>query len=275
MALSKTAIFKVGGDILLAEHQWRGLGANLAYLHKQGWRCVVLHGGGPQVNSLQESLGIKPNKIAGRRITTEQDLLQVKQAIVGEVNVQLCNYLQLYNLSVLGTHGATGIIRASKRPPIPVSGVEGLVDFGSVGDVNQINTTVLDLLLDANFIPVIATLGRNNAGDIFNINADTTAVAIARAMNADLLCMVTGVGGIYTDLNDPGSLINPIDERRANKLIQDGIIVDGMIAKVQEALSVVKDGVGQVVITSLAMQENMQRLVEDPDNYTLGTRIIP
>lgn len=272
--MNKTAIFKVGGDILLSEPQWRGLGASLSYLHKLGWRCVVLHGGGPQVNLLQTSLGITPNKVAGRRITSEEDLLQVKQAIVGEVNVKLCNYLQLYNLSVLGTHGATGLIRASKRPPIEVSGVDGLVDFGSVGDVNQINTTLLDLLLDANFIPVIATLARNNTGDIFNINADTTAVAIARAMKADLLAMVTGIGGIYRDIDDADSLIKTIDAGTAAQLIEEGVITDGMIAKVQEALNVVDDGVGQVVITSMAREGNMKSLITSPESYEAGTRII-
>ena len=128
--------------------------------------------------------------------------------------------------------------------------------------------------MDANFIPVIATLARNNAGDIFNINADTTAVAIARAMKADLLAMVTGIGGIYRDIDDADSLIKTIDANTASQLIDEGVITDGMIAKVQEALNVVDDGVGQVVITSMAREGNMKSLITSPESYEAGTRII-
>ena len=209
------AVIKVGGDILLDESQWRGLADNLSDLHRQGWHCVLLHGGGPQVNELQRKLGMTPNKVAGRRITSEQDLLCVIQAIAGQVNVELTNALQQYDLPVIGTHGASGVITASKRPPVAVTGVDGLVDFGSVGDVQAINSRLLRKLLNCDLIPVIATLARDEEGALFNINADTTVVAIAKSLQADLLCMVTGVGGIFADINDSDSLIQSIDRAKA------------------------------------------------------------
>ena len=268
------AVIKVGGDVMLAEPQWRGLAENITYLHNNGWQCVILHGGGPQVNELQQRLGLTPKKAAGRRITSPDDLLCVIQAIAGQVNVELTNRLQLWNLPVLGLHGASGIITARKRPPITVSGVDGLVDFGAVGDVTEINRQRLSELLDLGLIPVIATLARDEFGSLYNINADTTVVAIAKALQANVLCMVTAIGGIYADINDPQSLINPVDKEKAYQLIEDGVIQDGMIAKVQEALTVISSGVGEVVITSMAREGNMHSLIEEPNSYRMGTRIV-
>ncbi len=272
--MPKTAVIKVGGDVLLSEPQWRGLAENIQYIHRAGWQCVILHGGGPQVNSLQEQIGLTPNKVAGRRITSERDLVCVMQAIAGQVNVELCNRLQQWHLPVIGTHGASGLISATKRPPMLVSGIEKPVDFGLVGDVDAINTEQLLALLSAGLIPVIATLARDEQANIYNINADTTVVAIARALQADILCMVTAVGGIYRDIEDPESLITTINAEIAEQMIADNIITDGMIAKVQEALGVVADGVGQVVITSMAKQDNLLNLIQSPDNYCSGTRIL-
>jgi len=268
------ALFKIGGDVLLSEDQYQGLAENLHDLREAGWNVIILHGGGPQVNALQDSLGIKPNKVAGRRITSESDLNQVLQAIAGEVNVKLTNILLNHDIPALGTHGASNIIHAKKRPPIAVSGVEGLVDFGSVGDVCDINAQLLFDLIDIDLVPVIATLARDKQGNLFNINADTTAVAIAKALQVDILAMITAVGGIYRDIEDSNSLINTIDRETAEKLIEEQVITDGMIPKVQEALSVVDHGVGQVLITSLSRKGNMKSLLRNSNDYNLGTRII-
>lgn len=272
--MAKIAVIKVGGDVLLSEPQWRGLAENLRDIHTAGWQCVILHGGGPQVNQLQEQIGLTPNKVAGRRITSERDLLCVMQAIAGQVNVELCNRLQQWQLPVIGTHGASGIVSATKRPPMVVASHEEPIDFGSVGDVKTINHELLHSLLNAGLIPVIATLARDDEGHLYNINADTTVVAIARELQADLLCMVTAVGGIYENLDRPETLYPTVNESIANKMIADEVIKDGMIAKVQEALKVVSEGVGQVVITSMAKKGNLKQLIEAPESYQLGTRII-
>lgn len=272
--MAKIAVIKVGGDVLLSQPQWRGLAENISYIHQTGWQCIVLHGGGPQVNVLQQQLGLIPNKIAGRRVTSQRDLMCVMQAIAGQVNVELCNRLQQSQLPVIGTHGASGIIQANKRPPMKVPGQESLIDFGLVGDVESINAAHIRSLLQTGAIPVIATLARDNEGNVYNINADTTVVAIARELQADLLCMVTAVGGIYKDLDKPETLLDIVNQPIATQMIADNVIKDGMIAKVQEALNVVAKDVGQVVITSLVKKDNLQQLLETPTNYKLGTRII-
>jgi len=152
------AVVKVGGDMLLEGEQRTALAQNVKDLVAAGWRCIVLHGGGPQLNTLQKLHGLVPNKVAGRRITGLDDLLVVKQALCGEVNVDLVSALLSVGVAAFGCHGASGLlIEAEKRPPMDLASY-GLVDFGEVGDVVGINLALLDALLDAEQVPVIASL---------------------------------------------------------------------------------------------------------------------
>ena len=244
------AVVKVGGDVLLDAREKSGLAANVRSLIDEGWRVVLLHGGGPQTNRLQEVYGLKPNKVGGRRITGAADLLVVKQAIAGEVNVDLVSALLAAGVPAFGCHGASGrLIQAAKRPPRVVSGAgPEPVDFGEVGDVTGINREILATLLDAGVTPVIATLGVGEDGRIFNINADTTVVQIAKALQADLLLLTTKIGGIFRDLDDPASRISSITPDEAETLIASGVIAGGMIPKVEEAVSLLDEGVGAIAI---------------------------
>ena len=246
----RLAVIKVGGDILLDEIQRSGLAKNIIGLLNENWRVVVLHGGGPQLSAMQSRCGIEPRKVAGRRITSEEDLVLVKQVLCGEVNVDLVSLMHAHGVNAFGCHGASGkLIQANKRPPIKVSGGGAeTIDFGEVGDVTLINTELLSSLLSADLVPVIASLGINANGDVFNINADTTVVQIARQMSAELLVFVTGIGGIFHDIKDPASRFTELDETTARQHIDNGIIVEGMIPKVEEALSLITSGVGTVAI---------------------------
>ncbi len=244
------AVVKVGGDVLLDEAERTGLAANVKSLIDEGWRVVLLHGGGPQINRLQEKHGLVANKVGGRRITSAADLLVVKQAVAGEVNVDLTSELQRAGVAAFGCHGASGrLIQAVKRPPRIISGAgPDPINFGEVGDVTGINGGLLRGLLDLDLVPVIATLGIDEDGRIFNINADTTVVRIARELTADLLLLTTKVGAIFKDLADPESRIKTIDRARAVALIADGTIQGGMIPKVEEALSLLDAGIGAIAI---------------------------
>jgi len=245
------AVVKVGGDVLLGQVERDGIAANVKDLVDAGWRVVLLHGGGPQVNALQETHGLTPNKVAGRRITSEKDLVVVKQAICGEVNVSLMQTLQNVGINAFGCNGASGkLITAEKRPPRVMSGAgDKPIDFGEVGDVVCVNAELLDNLTNLGLVPVIATLGvEQNTGRIFNINADTTVVQIARALKADLLLLTTAVGAIYRDLDQPETRISQINATQARQLINEGVIQGGMIPKVEEALSVLAEGVKNIAI---------------------------
>ncbi len=267
------AVIKVGGDVLLDQLEREGLAQNIKDLHQQGWRVVLLHGGGPQTNALQEKHGLTPNKIAGRRITSPADLVVVKQAIAGEVNVNLTSELIQAGLPAFGCHGASGLlIQATKRPPMKVSGETDLIDFGEVGDVVNINASLLQGLLNLNVIPVIATLGISEQGQIFNINADTTVVKIAAALRADLLLLTTGVGAVFKDLNQPETRIKQVNQAQAEQLIKDGIIQGGMIPKVEEAMTLLSQGVQTIAIVSGRSTGAFQSVANGTGEF--GTRIV-
>ena len=244
------AVIKVGGDILLDEIQSSGLAQNISGLIKDNWNVVVLHGGGPQLSAMQSRCGIEPRKVAGRRITSKEDLVLVKQVLCGQVNVDLVSVMQAQGVNAFGCHGASGkLIQAKRRPPITVSG-EGpdAIDFGEVGDVTGINTDVLVSLLSTGLVPIIASLGIDQSGAVFNINADTTVVQIAREMSAELLIFVTGIGGIFEDINNPASRFADLDAAQSKTYIDKAVIVGGMIPKVEEALSLLESGVGTIAI---------------------------
>jgi acetylglutamate kinase len=250
---NQTVVIKVGGDVLLDDAELVGLCANVKELGEDGWRVVVLHGGGPQVDRLQKLHGLVPNKVGGRRITSLEDLRVVKQAICGEANVDLVSALLAVGVEAFGCTGASGrLIQAHKRPPRVVSGAgDDPVDFGEVGDVETINAPLLNGLLDLGVVPVIATLGVATSGRVFNINGDTTVVQIARTLEADFLLLTTRVGAIFVDLDDPSSRVKVVSAGEARAMIGDGVIVGGMIPKVEEALSVLgSDGVKNIAVVS-------------------------
>ena len=212
----------------------------------------MLHGGGPQTNRLQQKVGLKANKIGGRRVTSSRDLAVVKQAIAGEVNVDLTSALTAHGIMAFGCHGVSGnLVKATKRPPMRVSGHgEALVDFGEVGDVTRINNDLIEGLLQLGVVPVIATLGSDGSGRVFNINADTTVVKIAAALKADLLLLTTKVGAVYRDLLQPNTRVPEITPETATQLIEEGVIQGGMIPKVEEAVSLLSEGVSSIAIVS-------------------------
>ena len=227
---SKLVVVKVGGDVLLDEAQRTGLGKNVRDLVDAGARVVMLHGGGPQVTALQEKLGLKATKIAGRRVTSRDDIVVVAQAICGEVNVGLVSTLIAAGVDAFGTHGASArLIVAHKRPPMKVAGVDEPVDYGEVGDVDRVRTDLIEALLRANVVPVIGTLGVGDDGRVFNINADTTAVNVAKSLRADVLLLVTAVGGVFKELKDPSTRIASLTPSTGRALIADGTISGGMI----------------------------------------------
>jgi len=268
------AVIKVGGDMLLEQTDRDALSNNVRDLLKASWQCVVLHGGGPQLNALQERLGLAPHKVAGRRITSEQDLKVVKQALCGEVNVDLVASLIAHDVPAFGCHGASGLlIKASKRPPVklPSMGHEP-IDFGEVGDVAEINTGLLAELLKIGLVPVIASLGVSQQGRVFNINADTTVAAIARAIKAEVLILSTKVGGIYTDINDPITRIAEVTPQLATKLIKEGVITDGMIPKVEEGLALLNQGVTSVVVCNAAKDNSFLNIITAKGE--MGTRLV-
>lgn len=272
---AKVAVVKVGGDVVADGHQRDGLAGNITDLLQVGWRVVVLHGGGPQTTDLQVALGRSANKVAGRRITSKEDLRIVTQAIAGQANVELVAALQAAGIPSFGCHGASGgLIRAVRRPPRVVEGAgPEPIDFGEVGDVESINRDLLLGLLELGQVPIIATLGLGPMGEVFNINADTTVIQIAVALRAELLLLTTAVGGVFATIEDPTTRLPSITPAEGEALIASGVIRGGMIPKVTEAFRALAEGVGRIAIVDAATEGCFRAIVDG--NNSVGTVLVP
>jgi acetylglutamate kinase len=249
---NKTFVVKIGGEIADDDAVLQAFCEELALLSQVGIRVVMVHGGGKQATELSKQLGIESKMIQGRRVTDEQTLDVVMMVFAGKINTEIVAGLREAGAEPVGISGVDGgIVNAVKRPPKKVlneaTGKEEIVDYGHVGDIESIDAKLLQTLLDADFIPVMASLGGDDLGNILNINADTVASEIASALKAEKLILVTDVEGI---LRADKSLISRVTPAEIDQLVKDGVIKGGMIPKAQSAVEALKDGVGSVHIIS-------------------------
>lgn len=240
-------VVKLGGEILEKADARSRVAAQLALLSSLGVRIVVVHGGGPQVTALSQRLGIEPQIVAGRRITCEKTLDVVQMAIAGLLNTTLLATLRAEGIAVVGMTGVdAGLITARRRPPVAIkddAGNERTVDFGHVGDIVRVDPRVIHTLLDAGMVPVIGSLAGDDNGDVYNINADTLAEALAVALHAQKLIFLTGAPGVLRDVRDPSTLVAFADPDDLGVLLQSGAIAGGMRPKVEACIRAATSGV--------------------------------
>lgn len=249
-------VVKFGGEVVARPAELSGLLAEVAKLRRDGAAVVLCHGGGPQASALQQRLGVETVKVGGRRITDAATLQIMKCVLAGEVSIDVVAAALAAGVPAVGLSGVSaGLVTAHRRPPKRVSGGgEAPVDFGLVGDIDTIRTEVLEQLWRGGFVPVVNSLGVAAQAEpgqpcaVFNINADTVAAAIAAALRADHLLLVTDVPGVLRDREDPNSVIPSLTRSAARQAIADGIIAGGMIPKVEEALDNLAQGIGAVHI---------------------------
>jgi acetylglutamate kinase len=265
-------VVKVGGEVV-ASGEAALLARDIVALADGGARVTVVHGGGPQATALQKQLGIETKQIAGRRFTDAATLDVMKMAIAGKVNVDLCAALSAGGVKAVGVHGASTLaVRAVKRPPkVYQGGGPEPVDLGHVGDVVGFNQELLDALAAKHFVPVIACIGADEAGNVYNINADAVANQLAAAIG-DGLFMVTSTPGVLRDVNDPTSRLAKLTIAEAKQAIADHVVTGGMIAKLEEAIEVVVAGVGQVTILGKLAAGDLVRAVREPG--AVGTTLV-
>ncbi len=244
-------VIKIGGEVVGSASLPR-LAAGIRALVEEGAQVAVVHGAGPQVSALQQRLGIEARKVVGRRYTDQATLDVVKLAVAGQVNVDLCTGLRQAGLLPVGLHGA---VWARKRPPrvYPGAGTEP-IDLGLVGDVTGFDLPLLRTLWQAGRLPVLACLGvepgqPGGGGAIYNINADTVAAALSRALPAQRLVLVSDVP-VRRELADARSRIDTLSAAEARALIRDGVARGGMVAKLEEACGALDQGVQEVLITA-------------------------
>jgi acetylglutamate kinase len=239
-----TIVVKYGGHAMSEEHLAADFGRDIALLKQVGINPVIVHGGGPQINAMLERLEIKSTFVDGLRITDAAMVEVVEMVLSGSVNKQIAGLINQAGALAVGISGRDGgLIRAKKLARTqrdPGSEIEQVLDLGFVGEPGHIDTRVLHALTGAGLIPVIAPVGTAEDGQIYNINADTAAGAIAGALNASRLLMLTDVPGV---LDKSKNLLPDIAASRIAGLIEDGTISGGMIPKVLTCIEAVKQGV--------------------------------
>ncbi len=251
----KTFVVKFSGKVTENKENLASLAEELALLHQVGIKLCVIHGGGKQLSELAQKLGVAQTVIEGRRVTNDDTLELAKMIFAGKINTDILAALRQRGTNAVGLSGIDGnIVHAVKRPPREIKNKEtGLIetiDFGNVGDVLEINSHLLSLLLDADYLPVVSSLGADDEGRVFNINADTIAAEIAIRLKAEKLVLLTDVNGIYLDPNDKTTKISRLTVSEAENMIESERATGGMIPKLQSLMSLLKSGVKSAHIIS-------------------------
>lgn len=244
----KTFVVKFSGKVTEDRENLASLTEELALLHQVGIKICVIHGGGKQLSQLAEKLGVAQTVINGRRVTDDDTLELAKMIFAGKINTDILASLRQRGTEAVGLSGVDGnIVRAVKRPPKEMlnreTGETQTVDFGHVGDVVEINTRLLSLLLEADYLPVVSSLGADDEGRVFNINADTIASEIAAQLKAEKLILLSDVNGIYLDANDETTKLSRLTVREAHQMIESGRATGGMIPKLQNLIQILSQDV--------------------------------
>ena len=250
-----TFVVKLSGKVTEDPTNLTSLAEELALLHQVGIRICVVHGGGKQLTELASKLGIEQTIIEGRRVTDDATLEMAKMIFAGKINTDILAALRHRSIEAVGLSGVDGnIIHAERRPPKEIlnreTGVRAQVDFGHVGDVVRINSRLLMVLLDQGYLPVISSLGADDEGMVFNINADTVASEIAVQLKAEKLILLSDVDGIYLSPGDPQTKLSRLTVDEADDLIARGAATGGMIPKLQSIAALLRRGVHSAHIIS-------------------------
>ncbi len=271
----QTFVVKVSGKVTEDHTNLISLAEELALLHQVGIRLCVIHGGGKQLSDLASRLGVAQTIIDGRRVTDDATLEMAKMIFAGKINTDILSALRHRGIEAVGLSGVDGnIVHAKRRPPKEVlnraTGERAHVDFGHVGDVVQINTRLLTVLLDQGYLPVISSLGADTEGTVFNINADTIAAEIAVRLRAEKLILLSDVDGIYLKAGQPETKLTRLTVDQAEALVNDGSATGGMIPKLQNIAALLRGGVHSAhIISGTARNALLSEIFTDEGTGTM------
>lgn len=267
----KIFVIKAGGELFVNQAETRALLEQVAILNQVGVRIVLVHGSGPQSTQLAQDRGLEIKMVEGRRVTDAATLevsLDASQRISEQI-ISSCAELDLPATNVDFKSGQ--IIQAVKRPPVEVEGV-GTVDYGFVGDIEAIDGSAIETLLEDGKVPIVSPLSADVNGNVLNINADTVAATLAAALGAEKLILATGAIGILEDVNDPHSLVSYIDLQGLQRLRENGSLADGMLPKAKAIEIAINGGVARVHVISYAIPDCL--LLEIFTNEGTGTLVV-
>ncbi len=244
-----TIVVKFGGHAMGDDEAMANFARDIVLMKQCGIHPVVVHGGGPQINEMLKRLNIKSEFIDGKRVTDEATVEVVEMVLAGRINKKIVQALNAQGGRAVGLSGKDADLivceKALKWVKDPDSNIEKVLDLGFVGQPVDVNPDVLNTFIKSDFIPVVAPVGVGRDGETFNINGDTAAGAVAGAMKAERLLLLTDVAGVK---DAEGDVITNLTAAQVDKLIADGVIAGGMIPKVETAMDAIQQGVDAVVI---------------------------
>ena len=270
----KTIVVKYGGNAMLNDQIKNKVLQDIVFLQCAGMRPVVVHGGGPEITAMLMQAGKKSEFVSGLRVTDAESVGIAEMALVGKINTDLVARLNTLGGRAVGLNGKdANLVQAKKHlADVYENGEVNLVDIGFVGNVEHVNTELIEVLLANGFIPVIAPTGVGTNGETYNINADSVAGEIAGALKAEKLLVLTDVRGIYSDYRDESSFISTLTFEKAQELIIRGKIDGGMIPKVRACITALSGGAKKTHIIDGRAEHTI--LMEIFSEKGVGTEVV-
>ncbi len=244
----KKIMIKYGGHAMIDSEAMSSTARDTVLLKYVGMKPMVVHGGGPEISRSMNKLGKEPKFIGGLRITDQETMDIVKMVLVGKINTDIVSQVCLHGGKGIGISGKDNhLIKARKRAPQIIvdntTGEEKTIDLGLVGEIENVNPEIVEMLTSNEYIPIISPIGVDDSSNTLNLNADTVAGNIATEVDAEKLIILTDVPGILEDPKDPETLIKKVNIDEIKELIDKGIVTDGMIPKVETCINAIENGV--------------------------------
>ena len=267
----KVVVVKVGGSMMDNEEALSTLLADIVFMNYVGMQPVLVHGGGKAINEAMEKAGLVPQWVQGRRYTDDRTIAIAEHVLCNQINKFIVSFIQSQGCEAMGLHSLTSNVLFAEK--VYLNGEDGRrVDLGLVGEVKSVNARLLQLLVQADAIPVIATIARDNAGGRLNVNADTAAGAVAAAMKAEKLVVVSDTHGIRSDPKDPESRCPHLTVNGIQDMVKSGAITAGMLPKVEACVTALQAGVGKAHIIDGRIPHSL--LLEIYTEAGIGTEIV-
>jgi acetylglutamate kinase len=267
----KVVVVKVGGSIMDEEQALSNLLNDIVFMNYVGMQPVLVHGGGKAINQAMETAGLVPQMVMGRRYTDERTLAIAEHVLCNQINKFIVNFIQAQGCEAMGLHSLSSNVLFAEKTYL--QGPDGRrIDLGLVGEVTSVNARLLQLLVQADSIPCIATIARDTAGGRLNINADTAAGAVAAAMKAEKLVVVSDTHGIRRNPDDPASLLRHLTVGEIDEMVKSGAISKGMLPKVEACVTALRGGVTKTHIIDGRIPHAL--LLEIYTEAGIGTEIV-
>ena len=267
----KVVVVKVGGSIMDDEAALSNLLTDIVFMNYVGMQPVLVHGGGKAINDAMHKAGLEPQMVQGRRYTDERTLALAEHVLCEQINKFIVNFIQSQGCEAMGLHSLSSNVLFAEKTYL--NGPDGRrIDLGLVGDVKSVNSRLLQLLVQADSIPCIATIARDDTGGRLNVNADTAAGAVAAAMKAEKMVVVSDTHGIRTRPDDSTSQVTHLNVEQIDELVRSGVITSGMLPKVEACVAALRAGVNKTHIIDGRIPHAL--LLEIYTEAGIGTEIV-